>query len=43
MENAIKKSSFTKTQIIKILKEVDGGRQVKEVCRDRDLRISNAP
>ena len=25
---------FTETQIVKILKEVEGGRQVKEVCRE---------
>ena len=28
------KSRFTETQIVKILKEVEGGRQVKEVCRE---------
>lgn len=30
----MKKSRFTETQIIKILKEVEGGRLVKEVCRE---------
>lgn len=30
----MKKSRYTETQIIKILKEVEGGRQVKEVCRE---------
>ena len=30
----MKRSRFTETQIIRILKEVEGGRQVKEVCRE---------
>ena len=30
----MKKSRYTETQIIKVLKEVEGGRLVKEVCRD---------
>lgn len=30
----MKKSRFTETQIIKILKEVESGRLVKEVCRE---------
>ena len=30
----MKKTRFTETQIIKILKEVEGGRMVKEVCRE---------
>ena len=29
----MRKSRYTETQIVKILKEVEGGRQVKEVCR----------
>ena len=28
------KSRYTETQIIKVLKEVEGGRLVKEVCRE---------
>ena len=30
----MKKSRFTETQIIRILREVEGGRQVKEVFRE---------
>tara|TARA_R110002110_G_C13332566_1_gene706975 strand:+ start:76 stop:342 length:267 start_codon:yes stop_codon:yes gene_type:complete len=30
----MKKARFTETQIIKVLKEVEGGRLVKEVCRE---------
>lgn len=30
----MKKSRFTETYIVKILKEVEGGRLVKEVCRE---------
>jgi len=30
----MKKSRYTETQSIKILKEVEGGRLVKEVCRE---------
>ena len=36
----MKKSRFTETQIIKVLKEVERGRQVKEVCRE--VGISDA-
>ena len=30
----MKKSRHTESQIIRILKEVEGGRKVKEVCRE---------
>lgn len=30
----MKNSRYTETQIIKVLKEVEAGRQVKEVCRE---------
>ena len=30
----MKKSRYTEFQIVKILKEVEGGRLVKEVCRE---------
>ncbi len=30
----MKKSRYTETQIVGILKEVEAGRQVKEVCRE---------
>jgi len=33
----MKKSRFTETLIVKILKEVEGGRQVKEVCREQGI------
>lgn len=33
-ENPMRKSRFTETQIVQILKEVEGGRKVKEVCRE---------
>ena len=29
----MKRSRFTETQIVSILKEVDAGRKVKEICR----------
>lgn len=33
----MKKSHFTETQIVKILKEVESGRLVKEVCREHGI------
>lgn len=30
----MRKARFNETQIIKVLKEVEGGRQVKDVCRE---------
>ena len=33
----MKKSRFTATQIVKILKEVEAGRLVKEVCREYSI------
>ena len=36
----MRKSRFTETQIVKTLKQVEGGRTVKEACRE--LGISEA-
>jgi putative transposase len=33
----MKKTRFTETQIVKILKEVEGGRAVKDVCRENAI------
>ncbi len=33
----MRKSRFSETQIVKILKEVEGGRQVKEICREYSI------
>ena len=30
----MKRSRFTEAQIVRIMKEVEGGRMVKEVCRE---------
>jgi putative transposase len=30
----MKRGQYTETQIVKILKEVEGGRMVKDVCRE---------
>lgn len=31
------KSRFTESQIVRILKEVEAGRQVKEICREHAI------
>jgi len=36
----MKKTRFTETQIVKILKEVEGGRVVKDVCREQGISDS---
>lgn len=33
----MKKSRYTETQIVKILKEVEAGRLVKEICREYSI------
>lgn len=33
----MKRSRFSETKIVRILKEVEGGRQVKEVCREHGI------
>jgi putative transposase len=33
----MRKSRFTETQIIGILKQVENGRQVKDVCREHTI------
>lgn len=33
----MRKSRFSESQIVKILKEVEGGRKVKEVCREYSI------
>jgi putative transposase len=33
----MRKSRFSESQIVKILKEVEGGRKVKEVCREHSI------
>ena len=39
----MRKSRFTETQIVKILKEVEGGRQVKEVFREYGVSDGSEP
>ena len=36
----MRKSRFTESQIVQVLKQVEGGRQVREVCRE--LGVSEA-
>ncbi len=33
----MKKVRFTESQILRVLKEVEGGRHVKDVCRDNGV------
>ena len=33
----MRKSKFSDSQIVRILKEVEGGRMVKEVCREHSI------
>jgi len=33
----MRKSKFSDSQIVRILKEVEGGRKVKEVCREHGI------
>jgi len=33
----MRKSRFSETQIVRILKEVQGGRMVKDVCREHSI------
>lgn len=37
----MRKSRFTETQILKVLKEVDAGRQDKDVCREYCISDAN--
>lgn len=36
----MRKSRFTENQILKILKEVESGRKVAEVCRENEISTS---
>jgi len=33
----MKKTRFTETQIVKVLKEHDGGRKLEDICRELDI------
>lgn len=37
MEAHHEESAFTETQILRVLKEVEGGRNVKDVCRENGV------
>ncbi len=36
----MRKSKFSEYQIVKILKSVEGGRTVVDVCREHSVRVS---
>ena len=36
----MKKTRYTESQIIKVLKEVEGGRMIKDVCREYGISVS---
>jgi putative transposase len=36
----MRKARFKETEIVRVLKEVDGGRQVKQVCREYGISFA---